>query len=460
MNFAWLLPFALLTACASTPAPADSDATADDTAGASDATGLAGDVSPGQAIPQGEFYINVDVVPFGDLLLPFKATITATGSIADGGTFATFELRAVSEKSDPVYISDPIATLTNVPVAKGGTFTVLTDTITLPGKASPTGTDVHIANFALNGTLQADGTFCGSVGGTVLEFIKDIATSTFKAVPWGTQGATPGASCAAVTVKHYAPIASCPTLVAGVNAMISAERQRKFTVVLPDDATAQNMPIVFLFHGVAADMGDILGETNYAAMQKQAPFVLVVPQSERDANGKAVSQTDWDYGMHAFDDDNPDLVFFDDMLKCASAQYKTDPKRVYVTGMSGGGLMTAFTALSREKVIAAAAPSSGGYLFKFPSTTNKFPMLITWGGAGDSAYGQNFDLMAHDLIAFVIADKHYAIQCNHDTGHKWPAEMTAANWTFLSRFRLGEAPVPFADGTLPAVFPNYCSVTK
>ncbi len=447
---------ALLAACSSqtTADTVNVDASADAS------VDIAADVTVGQAIPHGDFYITVDVVPFGDLLLPFKATITATGSLSNGGTFNTFELRAISEKSDPMFVSDPIATLTNVPVDKGGGFTVLTDTIVLPGKASPTGTDVHIANFALSGTLHEDGTFCGDVGGTVLEFIKDIKGSTFKAVPWGTQGDTPGASCAAVTVKHYAPIATCPTLIAGVNDIVSAERNRKFTVVLPADATAQNMPVVFLFHGVNDDMGGILNETHYADNQKTEPFVLVVPQSERDATGKAVSQTDWAYGLHAFGDDNQDLVFFDDMLKCVSQQYKTDAKRVYVTGFSGGGLMTVFTSFAREKVIAASAPSSGGYLFKFPATTNKFPDLVTWGGGGDSAYGQNFDLFAKDLISFLVSDKHYVIQCNHDTGHKWPAAMTAANWAFLSRFKLGEAPQPFAGDTLPAVFPKYCTLAK
>ena len=254
--------------------------------------------------------------------------------------------------------------------------------------------------------------------------------------------------------------ADLDAMTAGVNDLVSAERNRKFTVVLPADTTAQNLPVVFLFHGVNDDMGGILNETHYADNQKTEPFILVVPQSERDATGKAVSQTDWAYGLHAFGDDNQDLVFFDDMLKCVSQQYKTDAKRVYVTGFSGGGLMTVFTSFAREKVIAASAPSSGGYLFKFPSTTNKFPDLVTWGGGGDSAYGQNFDLFAKDLIPFLVSDKHYVIQCNHDTGHKWPAAMTAANWAFLSRFKLGEAPQPFVGDTLPAVFPKYCTLAK
>ncbi len=450
-----------LGACstAATSAP-DDDAANADALVTGDAADIAADVSPGEAIVGGEFYVNVDVVPFGDLLLPFKATFTATGSIANGGMFTSFELRAVSEKTDPIYISEPLATLTNVPIAPGGGFSLLTDTIVLPGKASPTGTDVHIANFELKGTLQKDGSFCGDVGGTVIEFIKDIKSSTFKAVPWGTQGDAPGSSCAAVAVKHYAPISICPTLKAGVNEMPSAERTRKLTIVLPPDATATNLPVVFLYHGVADDMGGILGETSYADNQKTAPFILVVPQSERDATGKAVSQTDWDYGMHAFGDDNPDLVFFDDALKCVNQQYKTDAKRVYVTGFSGGGLMTVFTSMAREKVIAASAPSSGGYLFKFNATSNKFPALVTWGGGGDSAYGQNFDLMAKELIPFLVSDKHYTIQCNHDTGHKWPAAMTAANWAFLSRFTLGEAPKPFSDAEIAAIFPKYCSLAK
>ena len=345
----------LASACGSSTTTSTDDVTA----GTSDATGdtgadIAGDVSStadaaaNTLIANGEYYLAVNVVPFGGLILPFKATLTASGSLTAGGMLNTLELRAVSDKETPIYVSDPIGTVANVPVAKGGAFTAtFSDPILIPGKASPTGSDVHVANFVLSGTISADGTLCGDMSGTVVEFAKDVATSTFKAVPWGKQAATPESACTAAVVKHYPGIATCPTLTTGVNTFTSAERSRRFTIYLPQSATATDLPVVFLYHGVGGDMSGIVSDTGFDKLQATEQFILVVPESERDANGIAVTQTEWDYSAPAFTDDNPDLVFFDDMLKCVSGQYKTSAKRVYITGMSGGGLMTVFTSFNR-----------------------------------------------------------------------------------------------------------------
>lgn len=457
--------------CGTSTTSSDDAATGTDDVEAGDGTGdtSSGDTAANTLLANGDYYLMVNVVPFGGVRLPFKATITAHGSLTAGGTIDTFELFAVSEKETPVYVSESIALIKGAAVSMGGAVTLESaDVVTIPDKASPTGSALHIANFKLSGSISADGTFCGGMSGTVVEFAKDIATSTFKAAPWGKQGDVPEASCTAAVVKHYKPIEKCPSLKIGVNEITSAERKRRFTLYLPNaatgtdlppDVTSANLPLTFLYHGVGGDMGGILGDTGYDKLVQNQKFALVVPESERDANGKAVSQTEWAYGLEAFADDNQDLVFFDDMRKCLAEQIKFDAKRVYVTGMSGGGMMTVFTSFARSDVIAAAAPFSGGYLFKFPSTKNKFPELVTWGGQGDTAYGQNFDVFAKALIPFLVSDGHLVVQCDHGTGHKWPAAMTQFSWGFLSRFVLGE-PVPAPTAEDLKNFPSYCSLAK
>ena len=477
-----------VTGCGSTPAATGDDATAgtDDAAGdakggdssGGDATGadasgsdaLSTDAGPNTLIANGEYYLAVNVVPFGGLILPFKATLVASGSLADGGKLASLELRAISEKETPIYVSEPIGLVQNVEVAKGGTFTAsFTDPILIPAKAAPTGSDVHVSNFKLMGTIGADNSMCGDMSGTVVEFSKDVATSTFKAVKWTTQANPPESACTAIVVKHYPGIATCPALKAGVNTFTSAERTRRFTVVLPEPSTAtgmpaeitqESLPVVLLYHGVGGEMAGILGDTGFDKLVGPERFILVVPESERDSAGKPVSQTEWAYSVEAATgDDNADLVFFDDMVKCVSAQYKTNAKRLYITGMSGGGMMTVFTSFARSAVIAAAAPFSGGYLFKFPTLANKFPEMVTWGGATDAAFSQNFNTFALALIPALKADGQFSIQCNHGTGHKWPAAMTAADWAFLKNYAQGAANPIFTD-PLPAVFPSYCTVSK
>ena len=58
---------------------------------------------------------------------------------------------------------------------------------------------------------------------------------------------------------------------------------------------------------------------------------------------------------NTFDDngDNGDFALFDKMLPCLSDQFRIDPKAVFATGHSAGGLMTSFLTMHRSDVLAA-----------------------------------------------------------------------------------------------------------
>jgi dienelactone hydrolase len=184
----------------------------------------------------------------------------------------------------------------------------------------------------------------------------------------------------------------------------------------------------------------------------------VAPRSERDKDGKAPLKSDWYYGSPLFGADNPDLVFFDDLVKCLGSQFKTDSQRVYVTGMSGGGLMSTFLAIHRSSVIAAATPFSGGYLQPWPKASGKVPFVVSWGGPNDKAFQQNFDNMAKELIQGLRTDGHVVVACDHGKEHKWPAEGGAYAAKFLLAHTL-DKPSPFASG-LGDGWPAYCKLVQ
>ena len=389
-----------------------------------------------------------------DLQLSFRVDLVAEGSPATGGKLLAFVMRAVSTDG---WVSDPIASACNVAIAKDGSFQMKFDKIVMPGKATPTGTDVEL-KLELNGKLQGNKGFCGDIGGSVPAFEADLAGSTFKGVPKGQEKSPAEASCESAMKKQFAPIAQCPALQVGKNVVKSGEIERTFQLLLPGDATpTEALPLVFLFHGVGGSSKGILDETQFASLHKSNKFILVVPDSAT-IDGKKLT-TDWYYAGLQFDTDNRDLVFFDDMVTCVSKAMPVDAKRIYVTGMSGGGLMSTFAAVHRSKVIAAAAPFSGGYLHTFPKNIEKLPVLVTWGGPTDAAYKQNFDLLAKNLIGNLVAGGHFTAQCEHTTGHKWPLAMNDAAWAFLSGHTLGSDAKPFAAG-LSKAFPAYCKLSK
>jgi dienelactone hydrolase len=407
----------------------------------------------GTLLANGVYFLAVQAKPFGDLQLFFKATIYAEGEAGEGGTIKFIGLRAIKKQTGEV--TEPMAGACDVAVDKEGKFTIKFGDVVLPAKGSPTDTDVKLS-LELHGKLNGDGTFCGLVEGKVPQFSVELTGSKFKAVPFGKEKNPPESSCEGNVAKVYKGIDKCPAVVAGKNSFTSAELKRDFQVLLPKAGLpAQPAPLVFLYHGVGGSSDSIIKDSGFASLLDKEQFVLVVPDSATPTDGKL--KLDWYTGASLFDMDNPDLVYFDDLVKCVGDAFKTDPKRVYVTGMSGGGLATAFIALHRSKVVAAAAPMSGGYLHKWPPHDGKPAVMVTWGGPTDTAFEQKFDPFAQDLIANFKKDGHFVVSCEHTLGHKWPKDANVGAWKFLSAHTLDTKDSPLAKG-LGSEFPAYCKI--
>ena len=147
------------------------------------------------------------------------------------------------------------------------------------------------------------------------------------------------------------------------------------------------------------------------------------------------------------------------MLGCVGKQFAADAQRVYVTGMSAGGLMTTFLAANRSEAIATVAPLSGGYLHDWPDAKRKVPFLYTWGGDKDEAYSQDFNKLALSILAIFDAKGYLHADCNHGTGHKVPVGFSANQWDWMSKFALDTKGDPH-EGKLPAGFPDWCTPAK
>ncbi len=411
-------------------------------------------------IEEGDYFLAVSLTPFGGLLVNFRAVV-----VADDDEVLSLELWSISP--DLTWESPaPIARACNLPI-NDGTFSVSLPVVTIPAQGTTVGVEVDVLDFTFNGELIDATSFCGIVDGVVPLLTVTLDASTFRAVPFGTQTNPPAAACGEVEVVRYDPIEECPTLAAGENEMVSAEIDRTFLVFAPDgvfegsgegSGEAAALPVVFLYHGLGGTAEDIVAGTGYDDLVDEGGFVLVVPDGANDDGGGQIFPVDWNILASQYDDDNRDLVFFDDLVTCLSEQLPIDADRVYATGMSGGGLMTTFLGIHRAEVLAAVAPMSGGYLQAWPGDFGPVrPWMVTWGGETDIAVDVNFDDTANALLANLADEDVPVVACNHGTGHEWPAEMTPANWAFLSAYVRGDATNPFAT-ELPEVFPDYCEI--
>ncbi len=413
-----------------------------DTTGASDTRVVAG-----------RYFMALELAPLGGLQL-----FTRVDVVGSDDALLSLEVYAVS--SDKSWQSPaPIVTSCNVALDTDGGFVATLPTFFVPGEANPVGASVEVTDMVLSGTLVDTTSFCGTVDGYLPLLDTQLAGSAFKAVADGTESTPPESSCGGGGATEFAPIATCPSLVAGANTMVSAEQDREFQLFWPDVDGGGPLPVVFLLHGLGGSSTGMLQATSWDESVDAEGYILVAADAANNADGSQVNATDWGFIAPAFGADNRDLVFFEDILKCLGEQRQVDTDRVYATGMSAGGLMTTFAAVNRTNIFAAAAPLSGGYNFEFPTAPDhKIPMIVTWGGESDTAVGTDFHAQALALIANLDANDHFHITCDHGRGHEIPDDLTPAIWEFFQATTLGNVDPGWTE--LPASFPDWCMLPE
>ena len=197
---------------------------------------------------------------------------------------------------------------------------------------------------------------------------------------------------------------------------------RRYRLVVPRSVDlARPAPLVVAFHGMLVDDKDVM--PTYTRLNETAErhgFVLAYPNAAGGAWGlwprKIVN----------------DIAFFDALLARLSLDYRIDPDRVYVLGMSNGGYFAHLLARERSKTIAAAASHSGPlglHTLGGVNSERKFPVLIV--------HGTQDWLLSH-WFARENADKYR--REGHEVkyleieglGHAWLAGVNEQIWEFFA----------------------------
>ena len=124
---------------------------------------------------------------------------------------------------------------------------------------------------------------------------------------------------------------------------------------LPAQRT-QRVPLVLMLHGGGGNAAIAENMSGFTAKARQEGFIVAYPEGSGRFAGKLLT---WNAGHccgYAMKRNIDDVAFIGALIERLIADYPVDPQRVYVTGMSNGGLMSHRLGIELSDKLAAIAP--------------------------------------------------------------------------------------------------------
>lgn len=140
-------------------------------------------------------------------------------------------------------------------------------------------------------------------------------------------------------------------------ALTSGGIRRYYRVHVPlGYISTRGYALALSFHGNGSTMTQQEQLTHFSALADHLGFLVIYPQGTRGPNGRL----GWSSGGPIHPTRN-DTLFVSDLLTQAQSRFCINPARIYATGFSNGGGMTAVLACQLDGRIAAFASVSGSY---------------------------------------------------------------------------------------------------
>jgi polyhydroxybutyrate depolymerase len=140
----------------------------------------------------------------------------------------------------------------------------------------------------------------------------------------------------------------------------SGKRTRTAQLHLPDGAdTTKPLPLVIVLHGGGGAAESTMKQTGLSAVADREHFIAAYPNgTSRLFSNRLLT---WNAGSccaYAQENDVDDVGFIRALVIEIQHRYLIDPKRIYATGLSNGGMMSYRLACEMSDVLAAIAPVS------------------------------------------------------------------------------------------------------
>jgi hypothetical protein len=246
--------------------------------------------------------------------------------------------------------------------------------------------------------------------------------------------------------KIPAIMGECPTFASGSATIAGLSG---ITMMVGDKGATQGS-LLFYWHGTGQSASMVNSSVPSAVRSEilDGGGIIVSPSRSLGSGGDCS-------GTGTFSKD--DFKVADLIVACGVRDHNIDPRRIYTTGCSAGGLHAGCMAHMRASYLAAAAPNSGGIIGMQPKDDPHVPAIFTMhGGPGDMVI-VSFSQTSKALDDRFAAMGGMVVNCNHGGIHCGASSaLQTAAWQFMKDHPFG-APSPYASG-LPSSFPDYCEV--
>lgn len=117
-------------------------------------------------------------------------------------------------------------------------------------------------------------------------------------------------------------------------------KKRRFKVILPESCKdTKKLPVVLLLHGAGSNPSTIEWVSKMSRLAREKKFIVVYPQGSGYPFGLLRT---WNAGIEcgpAYKKSVNDVQFLSSLIDEVNKRYPTDKNRVFVAGMSNGGMM-------------------------------------------------------------------------------------------------------------------------
>jgi poly(3-hydroxybutyrate) depolymerase len=262
--------------------------------------------------------------------------------------------------------------------------------------------------------------------------------------------AAPAAGAAVPVLPEFS--GDCPEFRSGTQTIAGLS-----TEIVAGEPGEVKGPLLFTWHGTGGNGRQALRQLPRSVQDEiVAQGGIIIAPSD---NGQVRSGRDVTFVLGVWYDGS-DLALADQIVACAVKNHNIDPRRIYVTGCSAGGLMAGVMSLERSAYVAAAAPNSGGIATTQFSLEDeaRLPAVMSMHGGSTDTVGVNFGTTSRNLTNVLKPKGAFVVECNHGSGHCGaPASLHEQAWEFMKAHPFGTRPSPFASG-LPEDFPDFCSI--